>query len=169
MLLELEPLYQVFSYLPWVKEYPNRENTILQILIFWPCENHLLFKIEEESLHPKTQILLSCAGSPDCTCMYLFKGEWFMYEQSFYCSLNKAIVFSHHYCLRISILKFIMQTGNWEDLRWELETWVASWSVQVMISHRTQCVGEYRTNTLMSEIWIYNVYYRYTALSYLCI
>ena len=30
---------KVFSYLPWVKEYPNREKTILEILIFWPWEN----------------------------------------------------------------------------------------------------------------------------------
>ena len=41
MLLEIQPLYQVFSYLPWVKEYPNREKTILNILIFWPWENRL--------------------------------------------------------------------------------------------------------------------------------
>ena len=39
--MELEPLYQAFSYLPYVKEYPNREKKILKILIFWPMENCL--------------------------------------------------------------------------------------------------------------------------------
>ena len=33
---------KVFSYLPWVKEYPNRKKTILKFLIYGPWENRLL-------------------------------------------------------------------------------------------------------------------------------
>ena len=38
--MELSPLN--FSYLPCTKEYPNREKTIIEILIFWPRKNRLL-------------------------------------------------------------------------------------------------------------------------------
>ena len=44
--LEWQPLYQVFSYLHSVKEYPNREKTILEIVIFWPWENCLSWESE---------------------------------------------------------------------------------------------------------------------------
>ena len=43
-LLDPDPLYQVFSYRPCVKESPNREKTIFGNLIFWPWENSLLWK-----------------------------------------------------------------------------------------------------------------------------
>ena len=40
--MELERLYPVFSYLPFVKEYPNSVKTILEIPIGLSWENCLL-------------------------------------------------------------------------------------------------------------------------------
>ena len=41
-----QTLYQVFSFLDRVKEYPNREKTILAIHIFWSRENLMLVIID---------------------------------------------------------------------------------------------------------------------------
>ena len=43
--MELDLLYEVFSYLSCVKEYSNREKTIVEILIFWSREICLLFDL----------------------------------------------------------------------------------------------------------------------------